>query len=132
MILTHCDYDAFNPDHNDVHTLVRRACATSSAAGWRDEYPVSPRQTPIFGFEPHMTEISGYLPDIYVDVSDVFDTKIAAMKAFSSQPSMLSGYVRKAEMRGGEAKSRGSRKNCRYAEAFKAFQPIAASGDLVW
>lgn len=132
VILTHCDYDAFNPDHNDVHALVRRACATSSAAGWRDSYPVAPRQTPIFGFEPHMTEVSGYVPNVYVDVSESFDAKLEAMKVFASQPSMLGGYVRKAEARGSEAKSRGSRKNCKYAEAFKTFQPIAASGDLVW
>lgn len=132
VILTHSDYDAFNPDHNDVHMLVRRACATSSAAGYRDGNPVSPRQTPIFGFEPHMTEISGYLPNIYVDISDVFDTKVEAMKSFASQPSMISGYIRKAELRGSEAKSRGGRKDCKYAEAFKTFQPVAATGDLVW
>lgn len=132
VILTHSDYDAFNPDHNDVHMLVRRACVTASAAGWRDGNPVSPRQTPIFGFEPHMTEISRYFPDIYVDISGTFDVKLKAMQVFSSQPAMLAGYVRKAEMRGSEAKSRGSRKGCKYAEVFKAFQPIAAIGDLVW
>lgn len=132
IILTHSDYDAFNPDHNAVHTLVRRACATSSADGFRDGLAVAPRQTPIFGFEPHMTECSDFKPAVYVDITDSFDTKCQAMQAFASQPKMYKSYVRKAETRGGEAASRGSRKGCQYAEAFAVFQPIAASGGFVW
>lgn len=132
LILTHSDRDAFNPDHNDAHTLVRRACATSSAAGWRDGLSESARQTPILGFEPHMTEASNYMPSVYVDVSESFAVKVEAMKAFESQPNMSADYIRKAELRGNEARNRGGRKGCVYAEAFKAFQPIAASGELVW
>lgn len=132
LILTHAAFDAFNPDHNMVHQLVAKAYACASGAGFQDGLPVSPRQTPIFGFEPHNTEISGFQPVVYVDITEVMDIKRQAMQVFSSQPSMYASYVRKAETRGGEAAGRGSRPGCKFAEAFSIYHPIAASGGFVW
>lgn len=132
VILTHARQDAFNPDHNMVSELVARAYACASGAGYLDGNKVSPRQTPIFGFEPHNTEISGFTPTVYVDITEAMDTKKKAMQVFSTQPGMFAAYVRKAETRGGEASGRGSRPGCKYAEAFSIYQPIAASGGFVW
>lgn len=132
LILTHSAFDAFNPDHNAVHQLVAKAYACASGAGFRDDFPVSPRQTPIFGFEPHCTEISNFIPTVYVDITEVMKIKQTAMKVFSTQPGMYASYVRKAEFRGGEAAGRGSRPGCKYAEAFSIYQPIAASGGFIW
>lgn len=132
LILTHSAFDAFNPDHNAVHQLVQKAHAAATGAGFLDGKEVSPRQTPIFGFEPHVTEISGFQPVVYVDITDVFETKCRAMKVFSSQPGMFAAYTRKAETRANEAAGRGSRPGCRYAEAFSIYHPIAASGGFVW
>lgn len=132
FIVTHDAYDAFNPDHNLVSATVRQAYAVASGAGFRDGGPVCSRQTPIFGFEPHMTEICSFQPMVYVDITDVFEKKVEAMKVFSSQTHMLAAYTRKAEIRGSEAKNRGSRPNCKYAEAFSVFQPIASTGRFVW
>ena len=111
---------------------MRQAYAVASGAGFRDGSPVCSRQTPIFGFEPHMTEICSFQPMVYVDITDVFEKKVEAMKVFSSQTHMLAAYTRKAEIRGSEAKNRGSRPNCKYAEAFSVFQPIASTGRFVW
>ena len=132
FIVTHDAYDAFNPEHNAVSAAVRQAYAVASGAGFRDGLPVSSRQTPIFGFEPHMTEISQFNPSVYVDISEVFDKKCEAMKVFASQTHMYDAYVRKAEIRGSEARNRGSRPGCQYAEAFTAFQPAAATGRFIW
>lgn len=132
FIVTHDAFDAFNPDHNLVSAAVRQAYAVASGAGFRDGLPVSPRQTPIFGFEPHMTEICNFSPAVYVDVSDVFEKKRDAMKVFASQTHMYAAYVRKAEIRASEAQNRGGRKGCKYAEAFSTFQPAAATGRFVW
>lgn len=132
LIITHSAYDAFNPDHNMVHELVAKAYACASGAGFHDGFPVSPRQTPIFGFEPHNTEISNFKPVVYVDIGDVIETKKEAMRVFSTQPGMFASYLRKAEVRGGEAAGRGSRPGCKYAEAFSIYHPIAASGGFVW
>lgn len=132
FIVTHDSYDAFNPDHNLVSATVRQAYATASGAGFQDGLPVSPRQTPIFGFEPHMTEICNFQPVVYVDVTDVFEKKRMAMKVFASQTHMYDTYVRKAEIRAAEAQNRGGRKGCKYAEAFSAFQPFASTGRFIW
>ncbi len=131
-ILTHAAYDSFNSDHNDTFRLVKLACTISSAAGYRDGLPVGPRQTPIFGFEPHMTEISEYKPEVYVDITDDFETKLKAMEVYGSQKAMVAAYIRKAETRANEVSLRGSRSGCRYAEAFQIYQPIGASGGFVW
>ena len=132
VILTHVEHDGFNYDHNAVHTAVRKAAAVASGAGFPDENPVSPRHTPIFGFEPQMTESNNFHPIVYSDITDHFDRKCDAMRVYATQPGMYKSYVRKAETRGGEARNRGSRENCAYAEAFEVYQPIAAIGDLVW
>lgn len=92
FIVTHDAYDAFNPDHNLVSATVRQAYAVASGAGFRDGGPVCSRQTPIFGFEPHMTEICSFQPMVYVDITDVFEKKVEAMKVFSSQTHMITSY----------------------------------------
>lgn len=132
LIITHSAFDAFNPDHNTVHQLVQKAHAAATGAGFRDGLEVSPRQTPIFGFEPHVTEISDFKPVVYVDITDVFEIKSRAMKVFSTQPGMYAAYKRKAEARANEASGRGSRPGCKYAEAFSIYHPVAASGGFVW
>lgn len=132
FIVTHDAYDAFNPDHNITSDLVRKSCATASGAGFRDGCATTKRQIPIFGFEPHLTEISGFRPTEYVDISETFQLKCQAMRVYASQPSMYETYVRKAETRGAEAAVRGGRSQCKYAEAFSIYQPIAASGRFVW
>lgn len=132
IILTHANYDHFNPDHNAVHLAVRKATAVASGAGFLDEHPVASRQTPIFGFEPQMTEASQFNPVIYNDVTNAFQEKLRAMRMFITQPGMYGTYVRKAEMRGDGAKLRGGRSDCQFAETFEVYQPIAAIGDLIW
>lgn len=132
FIVTHDKYDAFNPDHNLTAATVLKAYATASGAGFRDGLPVSPRQTPVFGFEPHSTEICDFKPGIYIDISDVFDIKCQAMQVFSSQPAMFAHYVRKAETRANEAVGRVGRKGCKYAEAFSCFNPVGSTGRFVW
>ena len=77
-------------------------------------------------------EISNFKPVVYVDIGDVIETKKEAMRVFSTQPGMFASYLRKAEVRGGEAAGRGSRPGCKYAEAFSIYHPIAASGGFVW
>lgn len=132
IIITHDEKDRFNPDHGYTHDFVQKACACSSGKGFIDGLESGPRQIPIFCFEPHITEINGFFPMLYVDISDVFDLKCEAMNAFKSQPGMYDTYVCKAEMRGSEAAGRAGRKNCKYAEAFALATPIGASGGFVW
>lgn len=83
-----------------------------------------------FGFEPHMTEICSFQPMVYVDITDVFEKKVEAMKVFSSQTHMLAAYTRKAEIRGSEAKTAAAvpiASMRRLSQFFSLLHPLAAS-----
>jgi len=132
FILTHDkEDDVFNPDHNLTRQSVMTAYQTASGAGYIDGYEVSPRQTPIFGFEPHNTEICNFKPKVYIDISDVMDKKIEAMRVCQSQKGMCDQYIRKAEIRASQCATRGG-KSCAYSEAFSNFTPISEFGYFVW
>jgi len=123
----------FNPDHNLTSQAVLKAYNIASGAGASlDGLPVSPRQTPIFGFEPHNTEACRFRPGLYIDITPVMETKVAAIKLCESQAGMLGPYIRKAETRGEQCRVRGGRPGCRYAEAFSSYGPIAKHGYFVW
>ena len=132
FVVTHDVYDAYNPDHDAVREAVRKAYAAAFGAGFQDGLQVLPRRMTIFGFEPHNTELCGFKPGIYVDITAQIEKKQAAMRVFQSQPSMYHAYMRKAEIRGSEAAARCGCKGCRYAEAFTLGGPIGASGRFVW
>lgn len=131
IILTHDTYDPFNPDHSLTNSFVRKAYVASTGAGICDGLTNTARRCAMFGFEPHETEVSHFVPGCYVDITDVFDTKCQAMKVFASQPSMYNQFVQRAEKRGSEVRMRG-RDNCKYAEAFSSFQATAITGRFVW
>lgn len=132
FIVTHDVYDAYNPDHDGVREAVRKAFATAFGAGFKDGLEVVPRRMTIFGFEPHNTELCGFKPGIYIDITAQIEKKQDAMRVFASQPSMFKSYMRKAEIRGAEAAGRCGCVGCRYAEAFSLGGPIGAGGHFVW
>ena len=132
FIVTHDrEDDIFNPDHNLTRRSVMAAYQIASGAGYRDGFDTAPRQTPIFGFEPHNTEICHFMPQIYIDISDVMERKIAAMEGCQTQKGMCAQYINKAETRAAQCNGRGN-KTCTYAEAFSRFGPIAKHGYFVW
>ncbi len=134
FILTHDKQsDIFNPDHDLVSESVRMAYTIASGAGaYCGGLPVSPRQTPMFGFEPHMTELCSFKPGIYLDITSVFDKKLRAMEACATQKDMIPHYIRKAETRASECVNRGGVTGCKYAEAFSVWNPICSYDHFVW
>ena len=134
FIVTHDkEIDVFNPDHNLTSQSVSKAYNIASGAGaYCDGFPVSPRQTPMFGFEPHNTEICNFSPQIYIDITSEMEKKNEAMAVCKSQKGMPPHYVRKAEVRAAQCAVRGNRSDCKYAEAFSSYGPIAAHGYFVW
>lgn len=132
FILTHAkDEHSVNPDHELTRQSVMAAYQTASGAGYLDGYPVSPRQTPIFGFEPIGIGCSSFRPSIYIDISDVMGKKIEAMQACLSQKGMYVNSIRRAEVNADNCAAYNSKK-ISYAEAFSGFEPIAKNGYLVW
>lgn len=134
FILTHDkEADALNPDHETASEILRTAYTIASGAGaYCEGFPVAPRQTPMFGFEPCLTELSKYRPGIYIDITEVFDAKLKAMQACSDSEAVVGHYTRRAESRAFERALVTGAEGCRYAETFSSWGAVCAFGHFVW
>jgi 4-oxalomesaconate hydratase len=65
----------------------------------------------------------GFMPDVLVDITAVFDRKLAAMAAMRSQEHLASYYRGLAERRGVQAVRNGGSRAIRYAEAYQRVFP---------
>ncbi len=132
LILTHHKTDFFNPDHGAVLSLVNISLEVATGHGIViPEAETAIGRAPIFCFEPHASEINGFNPNLFVDITDVMDLKIAAMATFELKKDLAASYVDRAKYRAVNAGSFG-RKGCRYAEAYQAVYPIAQNGYFVY
>lgn len=132
LILTHHGKDFFNPDHGTVLDLVQVSLEVATGGGISIEgaNQVIDR-APIFCFEPHASEVNNFQPNLFVDITDVIDTKIAAMATFELKKGLAASYVDRAKYRAVNAGSFG-RKGCKYAEAYQAMYPVAQDGYFVY
>jgi len=84
----------------------------------------------IFGFEPHQTELSSYVPTHFVDITEVYDRKAAAMDCFQGQSHLIEYYRQRAAMRGNHARRLSGNNSYLYAESFSSVYPVVA-GELI-
>ncbi len=132
LVLTHHHVDR-HPDHRAAHELVRRAVFAAALRSLD------------LGAEAHVPDATlcfptdGVLerPDVVVDVTDVWEQRLATMRRFASQfaaPTLeidrahygVDDYLEVTEAR---ARVHGQHAGVRYAEAFVADVP-PRSGDL--
>lgn len=123
ILLTHDKNDVLNPDHNAVSEMVFRCSVMSNSRGVQMEGTTVTKQMAIFGFEPHQTEISGYVPTMMIDITDSFDKKVEAMHCFKSQSHLIEYYTQRAFMRGNHARRLSGNQSYQYAESFHHFFP---------
>jgi 4-oxalomesaconate hydratase len=121
IILTHWRCDPFNVDHEVTASGVLRAASMAAIPGFDHEvgkvaYPY------IFGFEPTIprNDTTGFLPDHYIEIDEVFDIKLAALRALRSQSKLVHFYTQWAEYRGFQAAQAAGRP-IRRAEAFQRY-----------
>ena len=130
LILTHHGKDILNPDHGYMLEYVNMSLEVATGHGvLLDGAPAD--RAPIFCFEPHDSESNGFVPNLFVDITDVIDIKKAAMATCELKAPLAESYVNRAKYRGQNAGSFG-RKGCKYAEAYEAIYPIAEYGYFVW
>ena len=99
-----------------------RARMVAQARGRESRHP--PRGAPpVFRFEPHQPEMCEFMPDVLVDITPVFDQKIAAMATMGSQEHLARYYHSLAERRGVQAVRNGGPAAIRYAEAYQRVFP---------
>lgn len=124
VIISHSKNDAFNPDHEYVSRCVWQASVLSISAGVRIDNLPHIKQPKLFGFEPHQTEISHFVPDTIIDITDTFELKKAAMNCFKAQTHLIQYYTDRAVMRGNHARRASGNQAYKYAEAFTRFYPF--------
>ena len=104
IILTHWKDELTYPTHWLASESAVRA-AQIARASWDIRF-----------FEPNIGTAArvGFVPDHYVNISEVFDQKIEALKKLAAQPHLISLYTTCNRWRGIES-------HCDYAEAFVRF-----------
>lgn len=123
IVLTHSASDPMNEDHTNAHSAVLAALRGANVSGvFPDKTPT--RQVELYAFEPDEPDVSGFMPDIYIDITDVFETKLSAMRAVASQQFMVADYTVRSQYRGALAKRFVP--GIRYAEAYQRVTPLVA------
>jgi 4-oxalomesaconate hydratase len=129
IIITHDSFDVLNPDHNQTHDFVYRCSIMSNSAGVRLEGTKTTKQMRLFGFEPHQTELSRYVPGSFIDITESYEQKVDAMKCFKAQSHLIEYYTQRAFLRGNHARRISGNNTYKYAESFANFFPVVG-GEL--
>ena len=127
IILTHDKNgeDVLNPDHNAVSRFVFESSIQANSNGVRIEGTKTTKQMRLFGFEPHQTELSKFFPGSLIDITEVYDQKVAAMKCFKAQSHLIEYYTERAFLRGNHIRRISGNQTFKYAECFSNFFPVA-------
>ena len=129
-VITHHGPDPQSVDHDTTWQLVMRAVQVAGAIGLESELPPT-RRAPVFLFEATipLTELEGFNPDLYIDITDVWLVKEEALKAFSrAQGILFTWYTEVAKRRAFQAQRLCGRSEIEYAEAFECTSPWVGSG----
>ena len=122
VLLTHTTVDPFNPDHGPAGAAVDRARSLAAGAGVPSAFgTVTPPM--LLQFEPHQPELCAFVPTTFVDITSVYEQKVAAMAEMKAQQYLQSYYAERAAHRGNHARRASGRNEVRYAEAFQRMIP---------
>jgi 4-oxalomesaconate hydratase len=122
VILTHTAKDPFNPDHPLAYQATERARLLSCGAGVASAFKnIDPPMW--YSFEPHQPEICDFKPDTFIDISSVFDKKIAAMNCMGAQKYLVEYYTELGGRRANHARRISGKKDVKFAEAHQSHLP---------
>jgi 4-oxalomesaconate hydratase len=122
VLLTHTFVDPFNPDHGPAGMAVDRARSLAAGAGVPSAFAtVAPPELSLF--EPHQPELCGFVPTTLLDITSVYEQKVAAMAEMKAQSYLQTYYAERAAHRGNHARRGSGRSEVRYAEAFQRVIP---------
>ncbi len=120
IIFTHNHTDE-SPDHAMTSKLVRSMMLSLPGRNQRSNEPPCTKKVSLFLWENGMGV--DFLPEAFVDISEEFDAKFAALQLHASQKSWMGVF-------GNEfgqdmkimAQFRGMQYGCRYAEGFRGYR----------
>lgn len=119
IVLTHWKDDVKHPDHVETTRGVIWAVSYCGAGGIKTDAPPCPRPD-LLCYETTIgtAPVSRFLPEIFVDISNVWDRKAAAIEKFQAQFNLSPAYDVLGRYRGLEAKSTAGMSDCTHAEGF--------------
>ena len=121
-VVTHTDRDPINPDHGLVYGAVERARTLAAGAGVPSAF-ATVRPPALYCFEPHQPELCNFVPTDFVDITPVFERKVAAMAEMKAQRYLQDYYAERAGHRGNHARRSSGNNAIRQAEAFQRMTP---------
>jgi 4-oxalomesaconate hydratase len=119
--LTHSRRDIYNHDHPAVSDFAQHARITAQAHGHNPGQKVL-GAPPVFLFEPHQPEQCGWMPNVLLDITPVWEKKRVAIECMAGQEHLWEYYTRVALQRGAQA-ARNSDKSITYGEGYEAVFP---------
>ncbi len=123
VILTHAARDPFNPDHGVAHDATVQARQLAGGGGVASAFKtIAPPE--LLCFEPHQPELCGFVPTTFLDITSVWEKKVAAMEAMGAQSYLRQYYSERAEHRANHARRISGRSDVKYAEAFQREIPV--------
>ncbi|MFI1994864.1 PIG-L deacetylase family protein [Actinoplanes sp. NPDC020271] len=102
VVLTHAPADPYNGDHPFAHHIALKARVLAQAPGVEGPGEVI-GAPPVFCFEPHQPEQCGFVPDVLLDITDVWDRKREAMQILAAQKHLHTYYTDLGARRGLQA-----------------------------
>jgi 4-oxalomesaconate hydratase len=122
FVLTHSLEDPYNFDHPLAARVAQEARIVAQAHGHKPGGPVL-GAPPVFLFEPHQTEQSNWKPQVFLDITAVWERKRKAFELMAAQEYLWEYYTRVALNRGVQAARNSNRKEIKYAEAYQRVFP---------
>jgi 4-oxalomesaconate hydratase len=77
----------------------------------------------LLSFEPHQPELCGFVPTTFLDITAVWEQKVAAMEAMGAQSYLRQYYTERAGHRANHARRISGKSGIKYAEAFQRELP---------
>ncbi|MEU8845705.1 PIG-L deacetylase family protein [Streptomyces sp. NPDC048564] len=92
VVLTHPTEDPYNGDHPASNRMALEARILAHAVGYPGDGDII-GAPPVFCFEPHQPEMSGFRPEVLLDITEVWETKRAAMECLGAQQHLWDYYT---------------------------------------
>ena len=126
FMMSHSRWDPYNTDHMNTTQFALECRMIAQAWGHNPGQKVlgAPQ---LYLFEPHQTEQMGWKPDVFLDITPVWEKKRAAIECMAGQEHLWSYYTNVAENRGNHFRrnsgGQAGGRDCRYAEGFQSVFP---------
>ena len=126
FMLSHSLYDPYNTDHMYA-TEVAMECRMIAQAWGHNPGEKVIGAPQLYLFEPHQTEQMGWKPDVFLDITSVWDKKRAAIECMQGQEHLWEFYSNVAKNRGNHFRrnsgGQAGGSKAEYAEGFQSIYP---------